>query len=71
MYGRAKSKEFLEMKNRDVFFYFLRAVLISHYAKGKIKSPSTIAKITKLVYIYISSDMSYNPLPFRKDNFPL
>lgn len=52
MYGRAKSKEFLEMQNRDKSGS-------NNPLFGKIKSPSTIAKITKLVYIYNSSDMSY------------
>lgn len=45
MYGRVKSKEFIDMQTRDKSgsknpFY------------GKYKTPSTIAKITKLVYVY-------------------
>jgi group I intron endonuclease len=52
MYGRVKSKEFLEMQkidksgNKNPFF-------------GKIKSSTTIAKITKLVYVYNSQDLSF------------
>ena len=51
MYGRIKSKEFIEMQykdrsgNKNPLF-------------GKTKSPSTIAKITKLVYVYNCLDMS-------------
>jgi hypothetical protein len=52
MYNRVKSKEFLDMQNRDKSgsknpFY------------GRIKTESTIAKITTLVYVYNSLDMSY------------
>lgn len=48
MYSRVKSKEFIEMQNRDNSGKNNR-----NY--GKIKSPSTLAKITKLVYVYNSS----------------
>jgi group I intron endonuclease len=52
MFGRIKSKEFLEMKNRD-------RSGSNNPLYGKIKTSSTIAKITKLVYVYNSSDMSF------------
>lgn len=52
MYNRVKSKEFLEMQNRDK-----SGSNNSFY--GRIKTQSTIAKITKLVYVYNSLDMSY------------
>jgi len=51
MYGRVKSKEFLEMQNRDKSGN-------NNPLFGKIKSSSTIAKLTKLVYVYNSLDMS-------------
>ena len=52
MYGRIKSKEFLEIQTKDK----------SGRNKplfGKTKSFSTLAKITKLVYVYNSLDMSF------------
>lgn len=52
MFGRIKSKEFLEMQNRD-------RSGSNNYLYGKIKTSSTIAKITKLVYVYNSLDMSF------------
>jgi len=52
MYGRVKSKEFIEMQNRDKSGS-------NNPLYGKIKTPCTIVKITKLVYVYNSSDMSY------------
>lgn len=51
MFGREKSKEFLEMQTRDK-----RGSNNPQY--GKVKSPSTIAKLTKLVYVYNSSDFT-------------
>jgi hypothetical protein len=51
MFSLSKSKEFIEMqlknkrgKNNPLY--------------GQIKSPSTLAKITKIVYVYNSKDMS-------------
>lgn len=52
MFGRVKSKEFLEMQNRD-------RSGSNNFAYGKVKTSSTIAKLTKLVYVYNSSDMSF------------
>ena len=52
MFERVKSKEFLEMQNRD-------RSGSNNYLYGKFKTSSTIAKITKLVYVYNSSDMSF------------
>jgi hypothetical protein len=52
MFGRVKSKEFLKMQNRDKSGS-------NNLLYGKIKTSSTIAKITKLVYVYNSSDMSF------------
>jgi len=52
MYGRIKSKEFMEMQSRDKSG-------INNPNYGNIKTPFTIAKITKLVYVYNSSDMSF------------
>jgi len=52
MYGRIKSKEFLDMQTRD-------KTGINNPLFGKIKSPSTIVKITKLVYVYNNLDMSF------------
>jgi hypothetical protein len=52
MYGRIKSKEFLDMQTRD-------KTDINNPLFGKIKSPSTIVKITKLVYVYNNLDMSF------------
>jgi group I intron endonuclease len=51
MYGRVKSKEFIEMQNRD-------RSGSNNPLFGKTKSPSTIIKITKLVYVYNCLDMS-------------
>lgn len=51
MYSRVKSKEFIEMQNRDKSGR-------NNPNYGKIKTPSTIAKLTKLVYVYNSSDMT-------------
>lgn len=52
MYGREKSKEFIEMQTRD-------RSGVNNPLYGKIKSASTIAKLTKLVYVYNSEDMSF------------
>lgn len=52
MYRREKSKVFLDMQTRDKSG--------SNYPLyGKIKSALTIAKLTKLVYVYNSEDMSF------------
>ena len=51
MFGRVKSKEFIEMQNRDKSGS-------NNPLFGKTKSPTTIAKITKLVYVYNCLDMS-------------
>ena len=51
MYGRVKSKEFIEMQNKD-------RSGSNNPLFGKTKSPSTIAKLTKLVYVYNCLDMS-------------
>jgi group I intron endonuclease len=51
MFGRIKSKEFLDMQNRDKSGK-------NNPLFGKIKSSSTIKKLTKLVYVYDSLDMS-------------
>lgn len=51
MYSRVKSKEFIEMQNRD-------RSGINNSIFGKTKSPSTIVKRTKLVYVYNCLDMS-------------
>jgi hypothetical protein len=50
MFGREKSKEFIEMQTRDKSGS-------NNPLYGKIKSASTIAKLTKLVYVYNSEDM--------------
>jgi group I intron endonuclease len=52
MFGRDKSKEFLEMQIRDKFGS-------NNPQYGLIKSQETIAKLTKWVYVYDHSDMSY------------
>jgi hypothetical protein len=52
MYARTKSKEFLEMQSRDK-----KGMNNPNY--GNIKTSSTIAKITKLVYVYNSSDIYF------------
>jgi group I intron endonuclease len=54
MYGRVKSKEFIEMQNR----YSPFGSGSNNSLFGKTKSPSTIVKITKLVYVYNCLDMS-------------
>ncbi len=51
MFGRFKSKEFIEMQNRDKSGS-------KNPLDGKPKSPSTICKITKLVYVYNCLDLS-------------
>jgi hypothetical protein len=52
MYNRVKSKEFLKMQNRNKSGS-------NNPNFGRIKTQSTIVKITKLVYVYNSLDMSY------------
>jgi hypothetical protein len=52
MYGRIKSKEFIHMQYRNK-----NGINNPYY--GKTKSSETISKITKLVYVYNSLDMSY------------
>lgn len=52
MFGREKSKKFLEMQTKD-------RSGINNRLYGKIKSISTIAKLIKLVYVYNSEDMSF------------
>ncbi len=52
MFGRVKSKEFLEMQNRNKSGS-------NNPLYAKIKTSSTIAKITKLVFVYNSSDLSF------------
>jgi group I intron endonuclease len=51
MYGLEKSKEFLEMQLKDKKGF-------NNPLFGKIKSPSTLAKITKIVYVYNYLDLS-------------
>lgn len=51
MYGRVKSKEFLEMQNRD-------KKGINNPMFGLKKSDATKAKLTKLVYVYKSLDLT-------------
>jgi group I intron endonuclease len=51
MFGVSKFKEFIEMQLRD-------KKGSNNPLFGKIKSPSTLAKITKIVYVYNFSDMS-------------
>jgi hypothetical protein len=51
MFGQIKSKEFKEMQNKDKSG-------INNPMFGKLKSSSTLSKITKLVYVYNCSDMS-------------
>jgi group I intron endonuclease len=51
MFGKIKSKEFLEMQSKDK-----RGPLNPLF--GKIKYPSTLTKITKTVYVYNCLDMS-------------
>jgi len=52
MYGREKSKEFLEMQTRD-------RSGSNNPLYGKVKSALTIVKLTKLVYVYNSENMSF------------
>lgn len=52
MYNREKSKEFLDMQTRDKSGS-------NNPMYGKVKSASTIAKLTKLVYVYNSSDFTF------------
>jgi len=52
MLGRKFSPAFIEMQKRNKI-----GVLNPQF--GVIKSPETIAKLTKLVYVYKSIDMSY------------
>ena len=52
MYGRIKSKIFIEMQNKDKSGS-------NNPLFGKTKSAATLAKITKLVYVYNCVDMSY------------
>lgn len=52
MYGREKSKEFLEMQTRDKSGS-------NNPLYGKVKSAATIAKLTKLVYVYNSEDKTF------------
>jgi group I intron endonuclease len=52
MYGREKSKEFLEMQTRDKSGS-------NNPQYGRIKSASTIEKLTKLVYVYNSEDRAF------------
>lgn len=52
MTGREFSNEFIEMQKLDK-----RGSNNPQF--GVIKSPATIAKLTKLVYVYNSEDMSY------------
>lgn len=52
MYGRIKSKEFLEIQTKDKSGS-------NNPLFGKTKSFSTLAKITKLVYVYNSLEMSF------------
>jgi hypothetical protein len=51
MFGKIKSKEFIEMQNKDKSG-------INNPMFGKLKSSSTLIKITKLVYVYNCLDMS-------------
>lgn len=51
MYGRTKSKEFIEMQNKDKSG-------CNNPLFGTKKSATTIAKLTKLVYVYNLDDMS-------------
>ena len=52
MYGRIKSKIFIEMQNKDKSGS-------NNPLFGKTKSAATLAKITKLVYVYNFVNMSY------------
>ena len=52
MYGRIKSKEFMEMQTRDKSGS-------NNPLFGKTKSVATLTKITKLIYVYNSLEMSF------------
>lgn len=52
MYGREKSKQFLEMQTKD-------RSGSNNPLYGKVKSALTITKLTKLVYVYNSEDNSF------------
>ena len=52
MTGRKISPEFIEMQNRN-------KIGVINPKFGVIKSSDTIEKLTKLVYVYNSVDMSY------------
>jgi hypothetical protein len=51
MFGKIKSKEFILMQNKDKSG-------INNPMFRKLKSSSTLSKITKLVYVYNCLDMS-------------
>ena len=51
MFGLSKSKEFMEMQFKDKIGH-------NNPCYGKIKTASTLAKITKIVYVYNCLDMS-------------
>jgi hypothetical protein len=52
MFGKLKSKEFINMQKRNKFGK-------NNPQFGKIKSLKTIAKLTKLVYVYNQKDMFF------------
>jgi hypothetical protein len=52
MFGEKKSKEFINMQIRNKFG-------INNPQFGVTKTPETIAKITKLVFVYNYLDMSF------------
>jgi hypothetical protein len=52
MFQRTKSQEFINMQIRDKFG-------VNNPQYRVIKTPETIAKLTKLVYVYNSLDMSF------------
>lgn len=52
MFGKIKSQEFINMQLREKFGS-------KNPQYGVIKSQDTIAKLTKLVYVYNSLDMSF------------
>jgi group I intron endonuclease len=52
MAGRPFSNKFIEMQQRN-------KIGINNPQYGKIKSATTIAKLTKLVYVYNSEDKSF------------
>jgi hypothetical protein len=51
MFGLSKSKEYIEMQFKD-------KKGSNNPLFGQIKSPSTLAKITKIIYVYDCLDMS-------------